>query len=472
MPFANAATRASWVVTKHQTSIGGKTIAYTATCGFIPIRGETETEGLMFFMAYTMDHPPAGRPLLFSFNGGPGSASVWLHMGAIGPKRVAMEPEGWMPPPPYRGLDNAESWLDKADLCFIDPIGTGYSRATKPEYGKKFWSQRGDIDSIGEFVRMYLTLEKRWTSPLFVAGESYGTFRAAGLADNLLSRGIALNGIIMVSTTLNFAAIDAFPANDLPYISYLPTFTATAWYHKKLDPDLQGKNLEAILPEVEGFASGEYASALLKGDALSDADRDRLAARLARYTGLRKEWILLTDLRINDEQFRKELMRRDKWTLGRLDSRFKGMDRSGVGEGTDYDPSMSAIGPPYTSVFADYVRRELGFESDQVYFILGGGIQGWSFPEGSPAQTGSALRTAMTENPFLKVLVCSGYYDMATPYLGAKLNFAHLGLDSRLKSHVDWTFYPAGHMMYIDDASRVKLKADIAKFIDTSIPRR
>ena len=257
------------VVTRHETRIGGKLVKYTVTTGMMPLKNEAgETEARIFFMAYTGDRtgPAAQRPLMFSFNGGPGSSSVWLHLGAIGPKRVKMLDDGRMPAPPYELVDNDESWLDQTDLVFIDPVGTGYSRAVKPELGKKFWGVQGDIESVGEFIRLYLGRYQRWSSPLFVVGESYGTTRAAGLAGHLIEKGIAFNGIVLISTILNFETARFTKGNDLPYVLFLPTYTATAWYHKKLPADLQAKPLRAVLDEVERWALGDYTLALAKGD--------------------------------------------------------------------------------------------------------------------------------------------------------------------------------------------------------------
>lgn len=469
LEFIKKPTKASWVDTDHQITLDGKVIKYRATCGFMPLRKENETEAMMFFIAYTrLDAGPGKRPLLFSFNGGPGSSSVWLHMGAIGPKRVKMLPDGRMPAPPFEVEENPGSWLDKTDLCFIDPIGTGYSRPAKPELGQKYWNKEGDIESIGEFIRMYLNLTGRIGSPLFVVGESYGTFRAAGLANNLLNRGIALNGVILVSTVLNFQALDFTGGNDLPSMLYLPTYTATAFYHKKLAPDLM-KDLPKTLTEVERFVDTEYAPALMKGDQLSDADRERIAVKLAHYTGLSKEYVLRSDLRIGDERFRKELLRGEGWTVGRFDSRMKGMDKLGVTENTDYDPSYATVLAPYTSILMDYLRKELNFQSEMTYHILGGGVGGWKFGEGRYPDTTEELRSAMTQNPYLKVFVCAGRYDMATPYFGALYNLSHMGLDRRLRSNLSVAYYDAGHMMYLDSSCLAKLRKDATGFIGTAI---
>src|SRR5208337_398579 len=294
------------VVTHHEIRSGGKALKYTATVGLMPLKNaDGDTEAHIFFMAYTLDNAPAGahRPLTFCFNGGPGSSSAWLHMGAIGPRKVKLQSNGGMPRPPFELEDNQETWLDRTDLVFIDPVGTGYSRPAKKELGKKFWGVKGDIESVGQFIRLYLTRYERWTSPLFLAGESYGTTRAAGLSGYLIDNGIALNGIVLVSTVLNFETLEFAKGNDLPYVLYLPTYTATAWYHKKLPPDLQGQDLPKILPEVEHWAGNDYALALAKGDQLTDAERGAVAAQLARYSGLSTAYILREPARVKQWEF-------------------------------------------------------------------------------------------------------------------------------------------------------------------------
>src|SRR5258705_8194270 len=276
------------VVTKHSIRVGGNTINYTATAGLMPIKNrDGEVEARMFFTSYVVDRAEGGskRPLTFSFNGGPGSASVWLHMGAIGPKRVKMNPDGTMPAPPYELVDNEATWLTQSDLVFIDPVGTGYSRASRPELASRFFGLQGDIESVGEFIRMYLTRYERWTSPLFLAGESYGTTRASALSGYLIGRGIAFNGIVLISTIMNFETADFAPGNDLPYVMFLPSYAATAWYHKKLAPDLQSRSVQQLASEVEQWAATDYTLALGKGDRLSGQERQDIVAKLARYTG-------------------------------------------------------------------------------------------------------------------------------------------------------------------------------------------
>ncbi len=462
------------IVTHHQINVGDRTLSYKVTTGLMPIKSEEgETEANIFFMAYTLDSVTndEARPLMFSFNGGPGSASVWLHMGALGPRRVAMLPDGNLPPPPYKLEDNPATWLDKTDIVFIDPVGTGFSRPTKPEYGKKFWGLNGDIESVGEFIRLYLVRYERWASPLFLVGESYGTTRASGLAGHLVEKGIALNGVLLVSTVLNFQTLDFAHGNDLPYSLFLPTYCATAWYHNKLSDDLQS-DFKKTLAEVEQFCITEYTVALAKGDALAAEERDSIAERVSRYTGVSKEFVLQSNLRLNIFRFCKELLRSENRTVGRLDSRLKGFDRSTTTPEPEFDPSMTAIMPPYTSMFNHYVRAELGYKSDVEYHILGTGIKSpWDFGDSGNgyANVSESLRMAFAKNPYMKVFVANGYYDLATPYFATIYTLAHMELEPTLKSHITVADYEAGHMMYINVDCLKKLKKDVAVFIDKAL---
>ena len=463
------------IVTRHETRIGGKLVKYTVTTGMMPLKSEAgDTEARIFFMAYTADRPgaPAQRPLTFSFNGGPGSSSVWLHLGAIGPKRVKMLDDGRMPAPPYELVDNDESWLDQTDLVFLDPVGTGYSRATKPELGKKFWGVQGDIESVGEFIRLYLSRYQRWGSPLFVVGESYGTTRAAGLAGHLIEKGIAFNGIVLISTILNFETARFTKGNDLPYVLFLPTYTATAWYHKKLPADLQAKPLRALLDEVERWALADYTLALAKGDRLSGSERQAVVDTLARYTGLDKGFLDQSDMRVEIQRFDKELLRDQRRTVGRLDSRFQGSDALAAGERPDFDPSLAAIRPPYTATFNDYVRAELGYKSDLTYHILGGGIGAWDWGTSNGfADVSESLRSAFAKNPHMKLLVAKGYYDLATPYFAVEYTLSHMGLEPALRRNVRTREYEAGHMMYIDKKELARLHQDVAAFLQDAVAR-
>jgi carboxypeptidase C (cathepsin A) len=465
------------VVTKHTARVGGRSLSYTVTTGFMPIKNAVsgDTEARIFYMAYALDgvSDPKSRPLMFSFNGGPGSASVWLHLGALGPRRVRMLDDGLMPPPPYEMVDNESSWLDQTDMVFIDPVGTGYSRAAKPELASKFFGVNGDIESVGEFIRLYLGRNERWASPLFLVGESYGTTRAAGLSNHLFERGIGLNGIILVSTVMNFQSIRFGDNNDLPLVLIFPSYTATAWYHKRLPADLQRKPLRDVLKESEEFAANQYGPALLRIDRLSSSEKQSLLDKFTSLTGLGRTFVENNNFRVDLGEFNKELLRDQRRTTGRLDSRFTGFDKDSAGDGVEFDPSMTAIRTPYTAVFNDYVRRQLNYKSDVEYYILGGGITSpWNWNTSNAyADTSQALSSAMRKNPYMKVFVASGYYDMATPYFAAEYSISAMNLDPQLKQNFSFGYYEAGHMMYIEKNSLKKLKDDVAGFLQGALRR-
>lgn len=463
------------VVTKHSVRVGSRTLNYTVTTGFMPLKNAVsgETEARIFYMAYTLDGVSAGekRPLMFSFNGGPGSASVWLHLGALGPRRIKMLDDGMLPPPPYEMEDNQQTWLTETDMVFIDPVGTGYSRAAKPELATKFFGVNGDIESVGEFIRLYLGRNDRWMSPLFLVGESYGTTRASGLSNWLFDHGIALNGISLISTVMNFQTIRFANNNDLPLVLILPSYATTAWYHKKLSPALQSKSVDQIAQEARLFAANEYMPAMLRIDSLTATEKQTLLDKFSMYTGLSKDFIDRNNFRVELDEFNKELLRSERRTTGRLDSRFKGIDRDAAGEGTDSDPSINAIRPPYTAAFNFYVRTELGYKSDVEYYILGGGITGpWNFNVNNAyADTSIPLKDAMAKNPYMKIMVATGYYDMATPFYAAEYTISAMNLDPSLRKNISFTYYDSGHMMYIEKNSLKKLKDDAAAFIQGSI---
>ena len=457
------------VITGHKVVVGGHEISYTATAGQLPIINDTgETEAQIFFIAYAVNNSVSSpqRPLLFVFNGGPGASSVWLHMGAAGPRRVNMLADGSMPSPPYRLVDNESTWLDKADLVFIDPVGTGYSRAVKPDLTKKFTSVQGDIDSVGRFIRLYLSRYERWGSPLFLVGESYGTFRAAGLSEYLVEHGIALNGIILVSSIMNLQTTSFDTGNDLPYALFLPSYTATAWYHKKLAPETE---LDKTLEAAEVWASTDYLTALAKGDRLSPKEREAVATKLAGFTGLDKAFIDNLDLRIDRRSFVTELLRKEKQVVGFMDSRFIAANLVPAAH-SGFDPTIATIRPPFTSTFNDYVRGELGFQSDLEYFTLGGGIGGWDWEaKNSYADTSDNLRNTFAKNPYMKVFVGSGLFDLATPHFATEYTLAHLGLSPALRGNITTRRYPAGHMMYLDGVSILQLKRDVDEFISSTL---
>ena len=470
------------VTTRHTIQLNGETFSYTASTGTLILKEESEKKGensgesegekamaAVFFIAYTLNdvEDPASRPITFSFNGGPGSSSVWLHMGLLGPKRVLMDDVGYPTPPPYKLVENEFSLLAETDLVFIDPVSTGYSRPIPGEKAKSFHGFKKDIESVGDFIRLYVTRYERWSSPKFLIGESYGTTRAAGLSGYLQDRhGMFLNGIMLVSSVLDFSTLIFTPGNDLPYILFLPTYTATAWYHHRLPDELQS-NLQAALAEAKQFAAGDYTLALMKGAELSADEFTRVALKLSRLTGLSKEYIQRTNLRINIHRFCKELLRDERRVVGRLDSRFKGIDRDAAGEFYENDPSMINIMGPYTGTFNDYVRRELGYQNDLPYEILTGKVQPWSYAdyENQFVYVAETLRQAVSNNPHLRIHVANGYFDLATPFLATEYTFNHLMLDTPLHPNISMSYYEAGHMMYIHLPSLKKLTVELAQFI-------
>ena len=411
------------------------------------------------------------RPVMFTFNGGPGSSSVWLHMGTFGPRRVDMADGVHPNAAPYALVDNAHSLLDVTDLVFIDPVGTGYSHALGDAENKDFHGIDQDTQAVGDFIRLWVTRNERWNSPKLVGGESYGTTRTAALARHLQQRGMYVNGLVLVSSILNFQTARFDTGNDLPYITFLPTYAATAWYHGRIAdrPD----SLEAFLKPVREFAAGPYATALMQGDQLGAEDRVAVAEQLAAYTGLDTEYLLQTNLRINIFRFTKELLRDQRRTVGRLDSRFKGMDRDAASDRFEHDPSMTAIMGPYTAALNHYVRTELEFRDDAEYEILSGEVnRNWDWIREDTRGVGYVnvaedLRQSMARDPNLRVFVANGYYDLATPFFATEYTMDHLQVEPELKPNIVMTYYEAGHMMYIHPQSLVKLKQDLDDFISS-----
>jgi carboxypeptidase C (cathepsin A) len=468
-------SEAAPVVTRHQITVNGRALRYTATAGRLPIkRDDGKIEAQMFFVAYTLDgQDSARRPLTFAFNGGPGSASIWLHMGALGPRRVVLKPNGFMPAAPYSLEDNTYTLLDTSDVVLVDAIGTGFSRAADAELSKKYWSLKGDIDSFSEFIRLYITRYERWNSPLFLFGESYGTTRAAGVAGNLAGQGISFNGITLLSMAVTFQTLVDNRSNDEPYVLLIPTFTATAGFHKKLPADLLADPVKAR-QEAARWASTDYAQALAKGDSLPADERRKTIDQMARYTGLSKDVIDLANLRIDVVKFTHYLLLDQKLRVGRLDGRFTGPDPDGVLDTPFYDPTEASILPPFTSVYNQYVRAELGYKTDVPYqtFIRdpqfeekwewGQGING--FPD-----TATALRQAIVKNSYLKILVMEGFYDLATPYFAADYTVDHLNLGQAYQKNISKATYEAGHMVYLPTDELKKMKGDEAQFIVRSM---
>ncbi len=453
------------VSTRHKIKIGRETIAYTATCGTIVLKEDLEKDGnreaekpraSIFFVAYTKDgvRDPAKRPITFSFNGGPGSSSVWLHMGLFGPKRVKMSGKGDPGKPPYALTENEFSLLDQTDFVFIDPVGTGYSRMLDGEKVGEYHNFQRDLESVGEFIRLYLSRNERWASPKFIAGESYGTTRAAGLSRLLQEKySLYVNGLMLISCVLEFSSVRFGAANDLPHILFLPTFALTARYHGKLDAALSKKPTGAFIAEVEAFAAGEYTSALFLGDKLPAARRAALVKSLARYTGLTTAYIEATNLRINIHRFCKELLRDRRQTVGRLDSRFTGVDRDAAGELYEADAAHNLVDGAFAACLNDYVRRELKFESDTPYTLISRLYLTWDFGAKNEAlNVAETLRKTMSASPGTKVYMGQGWYDLATPHYAADYVLAHMALEPHLRKNVEMHYYAAGHMMYIDQA--------------------
>ena len=484
----NEEPKDSFVVTHHSILCGGKKISYTATAGRMILKEEiVQKEGdqknqyegekpraEIFFVAYTLEgvDDPTKRPITFAFNGGPGSASIWIHMGLLGPKRVLLNDDGTPLPPPARLIENEYSVLDMTDLVFIDPIGTGFSRAVKGDKPNDYWGWTKDVESVGDFIRLYISRNQRWGSPKFIAGESYGTTRTTGLSDYLSDKyGMYLNGIVLVSTALDFATLDFNDGNDLPYILYLPSYAATAWYHKKLKAKYQEMPLEKYLEEVRHFAGGEYLQALFNGSRMAEKQIEQVADKTANYIGLTREYVLRANLRVTLPRFSKELLRSERRTVGRYDGRFIGIDRDAAGEEPEDDPAGYEINGTFAGAFNDYICRELGYKTDLPYAFSTDLWKTWSYKEyeNKYVQLEEVLRKTMVRNKFMKVWVLNGYYDMATPFYASEYVFSHLQLDPVLQPNLSLTYYEAGHMMYIHKPSLEKFRKDAEFFFENAL---
>jgi len=450
------------VVTQHTARIRGETVAYTAEAGWLPIRRDGKTVARMFYIAYTRNgvQDLSRRPLLFSFNGGPGTASVWMHMGYTGPRRVVYDDEGIAPIPPGRLEDNPQSVLDAADIVYIDPVATGFSRMVEGEDLHMFHGTIPDVESVAELIRLYLVRKDRWASPKFVIGESYGTTRASALAGYLLDRHqIYVNGVVLVSMT--DLGIEQGP--DVAFATALPQLAATAWYHRQLPADLQSRPLRGVLDEVEAFALDDYLAALVQGDRLDDARRQATAERVARYTGLGVEYVLSANLRVDTRRFWKELLRDQRLTVGRLDSRYLGIDREAAGENPEYDPAIADWNGPFANAVNRYLREELRYNPDLQYNVWGN-VRPWD--RTSPTPPGEMLREAMRENPYLKVMIQAGYFDAATDYFGAQYTISHLQPGGEFRNRFRFAYYESGHMMYLRKPDLTKANDDLRAFIE------
>jgi len=479
---AAAVPKAEQSVTRRSVAVGGATVEYTATAGTLIVRNGKDTPyAAIGYVAYTRNGvaDPARRPLTFAYNGGPGSSSIWLHMGVLGPRRIDTGDVGGSPTPPYSVVDNAYSVLDVTDLVMIDPVGTGVSRAVGEAEDKEFWSVDGDIESFCRFIAQYVTETGRWSSPKLLLGESYGTTRSAGIVDSLQEKyGMAVNGVILVSPALDLGAIfDGIPGNEQPYPLFVPTYAAVAWYHKALpDPPAE---LAPLLAEARAWALDVYAPALLKGSSLPAAEREAVIARLSRYTGLSPALIDRANLRVRQSEFARELLRERRGTVGRLDARFLGTAFDPLGQHAEFDPMAAAVAGAFTASFLDYYHRELEAGGERTYVRSAPLWQSWDFKHtvaGSDfpqpmVNTGPDLAHAMGTNPRLRVLVLQGIYDLATPTLATEYTVEHLDLAPELRSNIEIKYYDAGHMMYIHEPSLRRFKADVAAFIGAIVTR-
>jgi len=462
-------------ITKHAITIGGKLIHYTATAGTILLKNEKEDSvALLGFTAYIKDGEtdPGNRPITFAYNGGPGSSSMWLHMGALGPRVVVTNDAGLTPPAPYKTEDNANSILDITDLVMIDPVGTGLSHPISRATVKDFWGIDQDIKSVSQFIKQYITGNDRWNSPKYLLGESYGTMRSAGVSDYLFeTMGIQVNGVILVSSVLDFHTLTF--KDDISYELYLPTYAAVAWYHKKIPNTSNG--LESFLKEVRTFASGEYAGALSKGDALSDAEKDQVLVKLSTYTGVSKDYWSKANLRIRGEVFTDELLRNEHLTVGRLDARYKGINQDLLSESSQDDPQSTQISSAYIASFMNYFYTELKVNRSLNYKINAYTTEGfkWDFSRKKNGDygglylpnTGEDLASLMSKNPNVKILVLNGYYDLATPFYATEYTLDHLGLEKKIKNNISMKYFEAGHMMYVNPASLILFKKAVSDFI-------
>lgn len=468
-------------VTEHTMRIAGKSISYKATASTILLKDDKDKPAaLMYSTAYTRSDVKdlSSRSVAFIYNGGPGSASVWLHMGAFGPRRVVTNDASAMPPAPYRIVDNASTLLDEADLVFIDPVGTGFSHAVGDARDKDFWGVDQDVKSLAQFINMYISRNNRWNSPKFLMGESYGTFRSVALAEYLQSNdGISVNGIVLISSVLDMGTLSFSTGDDRSYIFYIPTYAATAWYYNVLKerPD----SLNVFLDAARQFASTEYAAALMKGSKLGSQEKAEIARKLAGFTGLTEDYLIKANLRVMLPQFQAELQRSCGLTIGRYDSRFKGETYDLLTEFAEYDPSFSGILSAFTSAFNSYVRRDLKFGDNKTYKVLPREpSRNWdwkhgqgSFFPGAPNVEDDLIRV-MIENPYLKVQVENGLFDMATPFFATEYTMDHLLLPGNARERIRMNYYNAGHMMYLHEDDLGKLKANVAAFIESAVNQK
>jgi carboxypeptidase C (cathepsin A) len=456
------------VFTTNNITIAGQRVDYIAETGMLPVLSSTgAVRASVFYVAYTRTgvRNEAARPVTFCFNGGPGSSSVWLHIGALGPRRVKMNEDGTQPPPPARLVDNEYSILDASDLVFIDPVATGFSRPATDEKADNFLGTENDLASVGEFIRLWTTRHDRWLSPKYLCGESYGVFRAAGLADHLSSRyGMYLNGLVLISGVLDFATIYDNPGNDVPYPLFLPAYTAAAQFHHKLPPDLQ-TNLTGALAEARAFAGGEYVEALQQGGALSADERQKVVAELARLTGLNPQIIEDNHLRIDEGVFRRQLLHDQGLILGAYDARITGRDDDPASQSPDFDPSFAATRGAFSAAINSYIRGELKFEDDLPYEVLAG-VQPWNYnARNTYASVSDRLASVMNQNPYMKILVFGGRCDLVCPIDTMHYALDHMALDPAYRTNITYAQFDSGHMMYVNLPDLKKMHATLEGFL-------
>ncbi|WP_250454467.1 peptidase S10 [Caballeronia sp. ATUFL_M2_KS44] len=461
--------------TRHTIRVDGKTIDYNATAGNLLLRDQSgRPTASVFYVAYTADtKDSAERPVTFLFNGGPGTGSIFLLMGSIGPKRVRTASPAVTPPAPYLLADNPDTLLDRSDLVFVDAVGTGLSRPVGRATNKDFWGVDKDLDAFDHFIERYLTVAGRWNSPKYLFGESYGTARAAMLAYRLNQDHIALNGVILMSSVLDSAAFS--PGSDFENVSYLPTFAAVAWYHDRIAP--KPPDLSAFLADVRNFARGPYSQALALGDTLPDSERDAIAARVAAYTGLDPQYVKETHLRVWPARFRKQLLRSESRTMGRFDARFEGIDFDDAGERPEYDPSASGISSAFDAAFHQHLAQDLEYKAEDRYRVFNDdALKQWDWKHrenwGEELQlpyAGGDLAAAMRRNPAMRVLALNGYFDLATPFYATEFALSHLSLDRALRENIQIKYYATGHMIYLDDAALHAVRSDLARFYDAGV---
>ncbi|MCZ4410552.1 carboxypeptidase [Cryomorphaceae bacterium 1068] len=456
-------------------TIDGKTISLSTETGTVQLRDENDVPIALFgFTHYKKANSSENRPIVFAFNGGPLSASFWLHFGVLGPKRVEINDPDYTKPAPYKTVNNEYSILDKADLVMIDPIGVGFSKPVGEAKWEDFWGVDQDIRSIGLFIEQFIIRAEKYNAPKYLLGESYGTFRNAGLVKHLQDKGIAMNGVIMVSAVFELHHLLFGPGDDMAYLVHFPAYASTAWYHDKVKD--KGENLEAFLQEVRSFTEDEYAPALLKGDQLTEVEKGEMAQKLADYSGLSTDYWLNADLRVTNREYFQELLRTEGRTVGRLDSRFTGINEDLLAQTALTDPQSDAIAPPYISAFKDYLYNDLGVRKDLSYTTSAGSREGFKWDWNhkgnmiwnmqAVVSTLPDMTSAMKQNPNLKILILNGYFDLATVFYGVEYSINHMGLDAELKKNIIMKYYEAGHMMYTHKPSMEKFKMDVDAFID------